>query len=101
MVCYALRGKCLAHCVFIRYRYHGFYDLLRLYPNSYFWKEKIQGVFCVGTALVPVYLYSVFGVQRDPNDTKMIVGICRAIALGFEVLIESFGLVFGGLSGGE
>ena len=55
-------------------------------------KGKIQGVFGVITALASMYLFSVLGVEGNPNDTNFVVGAAGMMTLMVSVLIEMLAL---------
>ena len=65
-------------------------------------RQKIQGALGEVTALASMYLFSILGVQGDPNDIIYMVGTVGSLALGLVVLIdETIILAIGGSRGGE
>ena len=51
-------------------------------------REKIQGALGVVTALVAMYLFSVLGVEGEPNETIIWVGGAGGLTLLIAMLIE-------------
>ena len=64
-------------------------------------RQKIQGALGVVTTMASIYLFSVLGVQGDPNIYIGWVGAVGALALFIGALIEMFALGFGGSWVGE
>ena len=64
-------------------------------------REMIQGALGVITTLVSMYLFSVLGVQGDPNVANGVIGAVGGVTLGIAALIEVFTLTFGDSQGGE
>ena len=58
-------------------------------------RQKIQGALGLVTALVSMYLFSVLGVQGDPNSTNFVIGAIGFMTLLVAVLIELVALAFG------
>ena len=57
-----------------------------------FVREKVQGALGVVTAMVSMYLFSLLGVEGQPNETIFWVGVGGALALGIAAMIELISL---------
>ena len=63
-------------------------------------RQKTEGALGLVTALASMYLFSVSGVQGDPNGTLAVVRVGCFAALFLVMIIEMFALVFGSRGGG-
>ena len=59
------------------------------------WRQKVQGALGLVTALASMYLFSVLGVQGEPNGLIRILGGVGFVALVITASIEASELVFG------